>query len=111
MQIKHYYETLYIITPELSEEERSQVNSKFKDFLERNGGEILKFDPWPLQKLAYRINKKTQGYYVLIEHITPPEVIKELTRELRLDERILRHINLKKGERFDLAKKRATIKN
>jgi small subunit ribosomal protein S6 len=86
------------------------INQKFKDFLERNNMEILKFDPWPLQRLSYRIKKKSQGYYVLLEHISEPDAIKELSREMRLDERVLRHINIKNGERFDISEKRATIK-
>lgn len=108
--VKHFYETLYILSPDLSEEEREQANQKFKDFLEKNNVEILKFDPWPLQRLSYRIKKKNQGYYVLLEHISAPEVIKELSREMRLDERVLRHINIKKAERFDIIEKKAAIK-
>lgn len=108
--IKHYYETLFIVMPDISDEERTQVYDKFKNFLQNNGSEIVKFEPWPLQKLAYKIQKKTHGYYVLIEHITPPETIKELTREFRLDERILRFITIKKGERFDLPQKRQLLK-
>jgi small subunit ribosomal protein S6 len=108
--VKHFYETLYILSPDLSENEREQVNQKYKDFLEKNNVEILKFDPWPLQRLSYRINKKSQGYYVLLEHISPPDLIKELSREMRLDERVLRHINIKKAERLDISEKRAAIK-
>ncbi len=96
-----FYETFYLLHPDLSDEERAEVSQKFQDIITKAGGQIVNVDPWPLRKLAYRVQKQARGYYVLMEYGAPGDVIQELTRNLRLDERVMKFITVKKDDEFD----------
>ena len=86
------YESLYVIVPELNEEDTKSVIGKFNDIITANGGEIVKVDEWGKRRLAYPINYKTEGYYVLVLFESEGEVPAELQRNLKNDERIMRYI-------------------
>lgn len=90
------YEALYIIVPELDEETNRSVIDKFKGIVETNGGEIASVDEWGKRKLAYAIDYKTEGYYVLMSFNGASELPKELERNLKNDERVLRFLVTKK---------------
>ncbi len=99
-----YYETFFLVRPDLTDQDRQSTIEKFKSIITDHKGLIAKVDPWPLQKLAYPVQKFTQGYYVLLEYASTPDVIMELTRKLRLDEAVLKFITLKKSDDFDPSK-------
>ncbi len=99
-----YYETFYLVHPDTSEEERQALSEKYQKIITDRGGQIVKVDPWPLQKLAYRVQKQTQGYYVLMEYGATAEAVDELVRNMRLDEVVMKFITIKKDDEFDLAK-------
>lgn len=103
MKLK-YYETFYLLNPDMNEEQREAVLEKIKGIITEEKGEIVSVDNWPLRKLAYKVNKKSQGYYVLIEYGAKPETIQEITRNLRLDENVMKFLTSKLGEEFDIAK-------
>jgi small subunit ribosomal protein S6 len=86
------YETTFIVTPTLSDEEAKGVVEKFKKILTDNGSEILLVDNWGLKKLAYSIEGKNSGFYTVIEFKSEPTFIKTLDIEFRRDERIMRQI-------------------
>ena len=86
------YEVLYLITPELDEEANKAVIDKFAGIITDNGGEIVKQDEWGKRKLAYAIDYKTEGYYVLAEFNSKPDFPAELEHNFRNDERILRYM-------------------
>lgn len=86
------YEVLYLITPELDEETNRSVIEKFAGIITGNGGEIVKQDEWGKRRLAYAIDYKTEGYYVLVNFNAAPEFPAELERNFRNDERILRYM-------------------
>lgn len=86
------YEALYIIVPDLDEEQTRATVDKFKGIVESNGGEIAKVDEWGKRKLAYDIDYKTEGYYVLMSFQAAPELPRELERNFKNDERILRYL-------------------
>ena len=90
------YEALYIIVPEVDEEALRGTIDKFKGIVEQNGGEIVSVDEWGKRKLAYAIDYKTEGYYVLMSFSGSPELPKELERNLKNDERILRYLVTRK---------------
>ena len=100
MKLRHY-ETFYLLHPDLSDEERTAISEKLQQIIISGHGEIVKIDPWPLQKLAYRVQKQTQGYYVLMEYGASAESISELTRRLRLDEGVMKFTTTKKSDVFD----------
>lgn len=86
------YEVLYLITPELDEETNKAVIEKFARIITANGGEIVKQDEWGKRRLAYAIDYKTEGYYVLVDFNAAPTLPAELERNFRNDERILRYM-------------------
>ena len=86
------YENLYVINAELSDEEIKSVIEKFTKVITDNGGEIEKVDEWGKRRLAYPINYKTEGYYVLVLFEADGPVPAELQRNLKNDERIMRYV-------------------
>ncbi len=90
------YEVLYVIVPELDEEANRAVQEKFAKIITDNGGEITKTDVWGKRRLAYAIDYKTEGFYVLAEFNANPELPRELERNLRNDERVMRYMVTRK---------------
>ena len=90
------YEVLYIIVPELDEEATRASIEKFKGIVESNAGEIVSVDEWGKRRLAYAIDYKTEGYYVLMSFNSAPEFPKELERNMKNDEQILRYMVTRK---------------
>jgi small subunit ribosomal protein S6 len=90
------YEALYIIDATQDEESIKASVEKFKGIVETNGGEVTAVDEWGKKRLAYPINYKTEGYYVLMSFTCAPEVPKELERNFKIDEAILRYLVTRK---------------
>ena len=86
------YECLYVIDAELNDEEIRASIEKFSGIVTDNGGEIEKVDEWGKRRLAYPINYKTEGYYVLMLFAAPAELPAELQRNMKNDERIMRYV-------------------
>lgn len=93
MDIKNY-ETVFILTPVLSEPQMKDAVEKFRKLLEDNKAEILNVETWGLKKLAYPIQNKSTGFYTLIEFKAPGTVINSLEIEFKRDERILRFMTV-----------------
>ena len=103
------YETVFIATPVLSESQMKEAVAKFKKIVTDSKGEIVYEEDWGLKKLAYPIQKKSTGFYHLIEFRAEPDLIAKLEVEYRRDERILRFLTMKM-EKYAVAyaeKKRA----
>ena len=86
------YETIFIATPVLSEAQMKEAVEKFRDLIVADGGEIVHEEDWGLRKLAYPIQKKTTGFYHLIEFKAEPAFIAKFETEYRRDERIIRFL-------------------
>ena len=89
------YETVFILTPVLSDEQMKEAVGKFIGIITDNGGKIVNEESWGLKKLAYPIEKKTTGFYQLVEFEADPTVIAKLEVNYRRDERVLRFLTLK----------------
>ena len=89
------YETVFILTPVLSDEQMKEAVEKFKGVLTKAGAEIISEENWGLKKFAYPIDKKTTGFYVLIEFHAAPDTIKTLEIAYRRDEKVLRYLTVK----------------
>ena len=85
------YETVFILTPVLSDEQMKETVAKFEKVLTDNGAEILNKEAWGLKKLAYNIEKKTSGFYNLIEFKAEPTLIDKLEIGYRRDEKVIRY--------------------
>ncbi len=88
------YETVFIMTPVLSEEQMKEAVSKFQKYLKDKGAEIVFEDQWGLRKMAYPIQKKSTGFYHLIEFKAEPKLIAEMELEMKRDERIIRFLTV-----------------
>ena len=85
------YEVLYVLNPNLSEEETQAVVEKFKTLIEQNGT-IDEMEEWGKRKLAYEINYLTEGYYVLVKFTSGPELPAELDRILGITDGVIRSL-------------------
>ena len=86
------YETVFIATPVLSDAQMKEAVAKYLDLIKANGGEVVYEQDWGLRKLAYPIQKKTTGFYHLIEFKAEPAFIAKLETQYRRDERIIRFL-------------------
>jgi small subunit ribosomal protein S6 len=89
------YETVFILTPVLSDEQMKEAVKKYQDFLKNKGAEIVHEEHWGMRKLAYPIQKKSTGFYHLIEHRAEGDLIAELELTLKRDERVMRFLTVK----------------
>ena len=86
------YELVYVVKPVLDEETREGVQNKIKEIIETNGGEVTKVDAWGNRKLAYPIAKFAEGFYTLVNFKASVELPKELDRNLKINENVIRHM-------------------
>ncbi len=94
--MQNQYETTFVITPILSEEESKKIVKGYVDFLAKNNAKVLNDEHWGLKQLAYPIAKKTTGIYHHIEFSAEPELIDKLELMYRRDEdNILRFLTIK----------------
>ncbi|MFC2104769.1 30S ribosomal protein S6 [Bacteroidota bacterium] len=91
----NHYETVFITTPVLSEGQMKEAVDKFLGILKDGGAEIVHQEDWGLKKLAYPIQKKSTGFYYLVEFKAEGNVIQKLETEYRRDERIIRFLTFK----------------
>ena len=99
------YEMIYIIDADLEEAARKELIEKVSALITNNGGEIEKVDEtWGKRRLAYAIDYKTEGWYVLVNFKAPVELPRELERNLQINENVLRYLVIK------LVEKKASVK-
>ncbi len=88
----NHYETVFIATPVLSDAQMKETVQKFKNLIEGEGGSIVYEEDWGLRKLAYPIQKKSTGFYYLMEFKCEGAFIQKLETEYRRDERVIRFL-------------------
>ena len=89
------YETVFILTPVLSDDQMKEAVEKFKGVLQSNGAEVVNEETWGLRKLAYPIQKKSTGFYCLLEFKGEPTIVKQLETAFRRDERVIRFLTFR----------------
>ncbi|MDD2326911.1 MAG: 30S ribosomal protein S6 [bacterium] len=105
------YETVFILTPVLSDAQMKEAVEKFKNLLTDQGAEIVNEEDWGLRKLAYPIDKKTTGFYTFLEFNAEPAVIDKLEINFRRDERVIRFLTVKQDKfALEYAEKRRNNK-
>ena len=101
------YELTYIIDTAVEENARKELIEKFSELIKANGGEIEKVDEtWGKRRLAYAINDKTEGYYVLVTMKAPSDLPREIERNLEINENIMRYLTIKLEEKKHSVKPR-----
>ncbi len=93
--IKHSYETVFILSTKLGEEGIAALVEKFKNLIAANGT-VDSVDDWGKRRLAYEINKETEGYYTLINFTCAPSFTAELDRVYKITDGVLRSLIVKK---------------
>lgn len=90
------YEMVYIIKPDLEEEQVNSVVEKFSTLIKENGGEVTTVDTWGKRRLAYEIEDFREGYYFLVTFQGVPATAQELDRVLKITDEILRFMIIRK---------------
>ena len=106
------YETVFILTPVLSDAQMKEAVGKFTDVLKGEGAEIVNEEYWGLRKLAYPIDKKTTGFYQLVEFKANPTTIEALEKQFRRDERVIRFLTFRQDKyAAEYAAKRRSLRS
>lgn len=106
-----YYETGFLVSPNLSEEETENFILQMADIVSRKKGTFIKQDKWGKRKLAYQINKFTEAFYVFFHYEGGAEIPLELERRMRQSDAVLRYLTLKVETGKDTKKKKAEIES
>ena len=91
----NHYETVFIATPVLSDVQTKELFGKFQGVITENGGQIVSSEDCGLRKLAYPIQKKTTGFYYLIEFEGEGDLVEKLETQYRRDERVIRFLTFR----------------
>ena len=92
--VERKYETVFIISPTLDDEARAKLIEKFKNLISSNG-QLLNVEEWGKRRLAYKIDKHAEGYYVLMQFTSKPEFPRELERVYRITDGVIRFLIVK----------------
>jgi len=96
-----YYETLYLINPNIADEDYREVVNKFNNFVEKNKGVVIRVEEWGKKTLAYNVKKFDKGYYVLLQYCGESILIEKLQRDLKLDDRVIKYQTVKLSDNED----------
>jgi len=103
------YETVFIMNPELSEDQHQLLFEKLHSLVPKDQGILAKLDEWGHKKLAYQVKKHTRGYYVLMDFCGDGDLVKEIERNLRIDDRVLKFMTVLRDEAVDIEAVKAEI--
>jgi small subunit ribosomal protein S6 len=98
-----HYETIFIISPDIAEEDTQAVMDRYQGILTQAGGFVAKVDPWGRRKLAYEVKGHGKGFYVLFDYGATPEAVTEMERNFKIDDAVIRFLTVKQSDDFDLA--------
>ncbi len=91
----HIYESIFIINPNISDDETASVIKKMQDVVAKQGGEVVKFEDWGKKKLAYEVKKQKRGHYAFLQIKAAPAVVGELERTYKLTDSVIKFMTVK----------------
>ena len=103
------YETIFIVDPDLSDEERSPLFERLKPLFPQLDGFLVMVDEWGTKNLAYEIKKKKRGYYVRLDYCGAGPLVNEIERFFRIDDRVLKYMTVLLEEDVDLESLQAEL--
>ena len=103
------YESLWVVNGDLPDEEVKSAIDKFSKIISSQGGTVVGLDEWGRRKLSYKIQGTIRGYYVLADFAGTSETVKELERNYRIDDRIIRFLTTKKSDKVNMEALQAEI--
>ena len=89
------YESIFIINPNLTDEETAGIIKKMQDVVTKQGGEMTKFEDWGKKKLAYEIKKQKRGHYAFFQFKSAPGVVSELERTYKMTDSVIKFLTIK----------------
>ncbi len=110
MSLRHY-ETMFILKPTLSDEEKTQIVENIKKAIEENGGEVVALDNIGVRELAYPIKKFERGHYYIVYYKAPSNGVIELERQMRYNEDLLRFMTVKYETKKEIKRFEEMAKN
>jgi small subunit ribosomal protein S6 len=100
------YEELFIIRPDEPEEQIDQLIEQLTALIANHGGNVDKSEKWGVRKLAYRVDKRNEGFYVLLQFTAQPDAVHELERRLRVADQVIKFITVRVDEKMKKVEKR-----
>ena len=98
------YETIFIVDPDISDEERAPLFEKITELIPQQDGLLVEFDEWGTKKLAYEIKKKIRGHYIRLDYCGTGALVDEIERLFKIDERILKYMTVLLDKNIELDK-------
>ncbi len=89
------YETVIVADPDLSEEQLADLIEKFQNIIVRDKGIVKEVEKWGLKDLAFKVKHKNRGYYFILHYYGGPDIVEEVERNIRIDDRIIRFLSFK----------------
>lgn len=103
------YETVWVVNGDLPDEEVKSTIDKFTTIIANQGGTLISLEEWGRRKLAYKIGGTWRGFYLIADFVGQPDTVKELERNYRIDDRVIRYLTFKKADQVDLEAVQAEI--
>ena len=100
------YEELFIVKPDATEEEVDSVIEQLSGVIKSAGGNVDKVEKWGVRKLAYRVEKRSEGYYTLVQFTADASAVREAERRLRVSDLVLKFITVRIDEKLKRIEKR-----
>jgi small subunit ribosomal protein S6 len=100
------YEELFIVRPDAPEEEIDQFIEQLTTFIASQGGNVDKTEKWGVRRLAYRVQKRNEGFYTLLQFTAQPETVRELERRLRVSDTVMKYLTVRIDEKLKKIAKR-----
>lgn len=103
------YETIFIVDPDLPDQDRQVVSDKTTDIVTQFGGFVVEVDDWGNRKLAYEIKKKRRGYYIRLDYCGTGEMVDEIERFFRIDDRVMKFMTVLLDKEVDVDQLKAEL--
>jgi small subunit ribosomal protein S6 len=100
------YEELFIVRPDATDEEIDPLIEQITTLITGRGGTIDKTEKWGVRRLAYRVQKRNEGYYILIQFTAGPDIVREIERRLRVSDMVIKFITVRLDEKMKKIEKR-----
>ena len=105
------YEEMFILRPDATEEEITPIVDQLKSTVTSAGGTVAKVERWGVRKLAYRVEKRHEGDYVLMPFTAGPQTVKEVDRRLRVNDAVLKYMTVRIDEKLKKIEKRKKVRD
>ncbi len=103
------YETVWVVNGDLPDEEVKSSIDKFTGIIANQGGTLINLEEWGRKKLAYKIGNTLWGFYLIADFVGQPDTVKELERNYRIDDRVIRYLTFKKADQVEMEAVQAEI--